>query len=82
MAGRRAQFAEFSFWALGWMAMGTARPARGSDRGCRQTCSAGDCVSVLVAMLIVSPSLLGGDAFAPSLGLAWLDLSSFEHYVW
>src|SRR5215217_9734601 len=27
-------------------------------------------------------NLLGGAAFAVSLGVAWLDLSSFEHYVW
>src|SRR5215210_8988769 len=32
------------------------------------TCSAGDCVSVLVAMLIVSP-LLGGAAFAVPIGV-------------
>jgi hypothetical protein len=45
------------------------------------TCSAGDCVSVVVAMLIVSPSL-GGAAFAVSVGVAWLDLAGFEQYVW
>src|SRR5215216_4769896 len=27
-------------------------------------------------------NLLGGAAFAVSLGVAWLDLTSFEHYVW
>jgi len=32
-------------------------------------------------MLIVSP-LLGGAAFAVSVGVAWLDLTSFEEYVW
>ena len=40
-------------------------------------CSAGDCVSVLVAMLIVSPSV-GRGRFAVSVGVAWLDLTSFE----
>src|ERR1039457_6030137 len=45
------------------------------------TCRAGDCVSVLVAMLIVSPSVRRA-AFAVSVGLAWLDLTSFEQYVW
>jgi hypothetical protein len=33
-------------------------------------------------MLIVSPSLLGVAAFALSLGVAWLHLTSFELYVW
>jgi hypothetical protein len=47
-----------------------SRPARGSDRGCRQRAAQGHCVSVLVAMLLVSPSLLGGAAFAVSLGVA------------
>src|SRR6202035_495229 len=46
------------------------------------TCSAGDCVSVLVAMLIVSPSVRRGAAFAVSVGVARLDLTSFEQYVW
>jgi hypothetical protein len=32
-------------------------------------------------MLIVSPSV-GGAAFAVSVGVAWLDLTSFEQYVW
>src|SRR6266516_7358126 len=46
-------------------------------------CCAGDCVSVLVAILIVSPSvrraafLLGGPAFAVSVGVAWLDPAGF-----
>jgi hypothetical protein len=34
-------------------------------------------------MLIVSPSLLGGAAFAVCVGVApWLHLTSFELYVW
>src|SRR5450759_4508174 len=51
-------------------------------------CSVGDCVSVLVVLPIVSPSvtrsrlLLRGAAFAVSVGVAWLDLTSFEQYVW
>ena len=44
------------------------------------TCSAGDCASVLVAMLTMSPSV-GRAAFAVSVGVAWLDLTSFEQYV-
>ena len=39
------------------------------------TCGAGDCVSVLVAVLIVSPSV-GGAALAGSVYVAWLDLTS------
>src|SRR5437016_11779666 len=45
------------------------------------TCSAGDCVSVLVAMLICL-HLFGGAAFAVSVGVAWLDLTSLAQYVW
>ena len=40
----------------------------------------GDCVSVLVAMLIVSPSVRG-PAVAVSVGVAWLDLTRFKQYV-
>jgi hypothetical protein len=32
-------------------------------------------------MLIVSPSV-GGAAFAASVGVAWLDLTSLAQYVW
>jgi hypothetical protein len=47
-------------------------------------CCAGGCVPVLVALLIVSPSvrrtvfLLGAPAFVISVGVAWLDLTSLE----
>src|ERR1035437_7352895 len=45
------------------------------------TSSAGDFVSVLVALLIVSPSV-GRGRLRCLLGVAWLDLTSFEQYVW
>src|SRR5918994_4826746 len=45
-------------------------------------CSAGDCVCVLVAMLIVSPSVGRGPPSRSPVGVAWLDLTSFEQYVW
>src|SRR5215210_4920225 len=61
--------------------MGTARRARGSDRGCRQRAaqatacpSSWPCSSCL--------HLLGGAAFAVSVGVAWLDLTSLAQYVW
>src|SRR6202140_1440482 len=44
------------------------------------TCSAGDCVSVLVAMLIVSPSVRRG-RLRGLRRVAWLDLTSFEQYA-
>src|SRR5262249_27550317 len=49
------------------------------------SCSAGDCVPVLVAMLIGSPSvrrsLSGWAACTVSFGVTWRDLTSFEQYV-
>src|ERR1035437_8067952 len=45
------------------------------------TSSAGDFVSVLVALLIVSPSV-GRGRLRCLLGGAWIDLTSFEQYVW
>src|SRR3954447_24172655 len=45
------------------------------------TCSARDCVSVLLAMLIVSPSVPRA-AFAVSAGVARSYLTSFEQYLW
>src|SRR3982074_3165499 len=44
-------------------------------------CSAGDCVSVLLAMLIVSPSVRRG-RLRGLRRLALLDMTSFAQYVW
>src|SRR5215218_60030 len=45
------------------------------------TCSAGDCVSVLVAMLIVSPSVRR-DRLRGLRRRRLLELTSFEQYLW
>ena len=44
-------------------------------------CCAGDCVSVLVAPLIVSPSVRRA-AFPVSVGVSRLDLTNFAQCVW
>src|SRR5215216_649011 len=58
-----------------------ARPARGSDRGRRQRAAqATACPSSWPCSSFLH--LLRGAAFAVSVGVATLDLISFEQYVW